>query len=112
MPKFISVAMANVWVDVGGIVGNDAGDVGDRQNYGNITSENTVGGIAGLRLKEGRLFNCANYGIITSTSPMSGGIVGKANSALIDCVYNLGAVAVEAADNVIAGALLGNSAKG
>src|SRR5574344_1900925 len=72
----------NVWVDVGGIVGNDAGDVGDCLNYGNITSENTVGGIAG-----------------------------KANSGLIDCVYNLGAVAVEAADNVIAGGIAGELGK-
>lgn len=104
----------NVWVDVGGIVGNDAGDVGDCLNYGNITSENTVGGIAGLLTKEGRLFNCANYGIITSTNSLLayvGGIVGKANSGLIDCVYNLGAVAVEAADNVIAGGIAGELGK-
>src|SRR5574344_208880 len=76
----------HVWVDVGGIVGNDAGDVGDCLNYGSSTATN-------------------------SRRAYVGGIVGKANSGPIDCVYNLGAVAVEAADNVIAGGIAGELGK-
>ena len=105
---------SDVWVDVGGIVGNDAGDVGNCINYGNVTSENTAGGIAGLLTKEGHLFNCANYGIVTSQNSLHayiGGVVGKANSGAIENVLNRGAVSVFFAKSVTAGGLIGEAGK-
>lgn len=104
----------NAWVNAGGIVGNDAGDVGFCNNYGDIFSENTVGGIAGLLTFNGRLFSSANYGTVTSqrsSTAYIGGVVGKANSGIIDKVYNRGKVVVNNASGVILGGIVGELGK-
>ncbi len=73
---------------VGGIVGNNAGNVSYCYNKGNMFSESSVGGICGVNT--GKIEMSYNIGIITSQTTNVGGITGALqNEGSIKNCYNI-----------------------
>ncbi|MGN1053148.1 MAG: hypothetical protein ACI4SH_07165, partial [Candidatus Scatosoma sp.] len=80
---------AQASIDVGGIVGRNAGTIGSCSNYGNVTnsSGNRTGGIAGYCVG-GTIDGCINYATVNGYSVV-GGILGNAeNNTPVSTVTN------------------------
>ena len=66
---------------VGGIAGTtkDQGNISDCVNHGDVSGNMQVGGIAGKLVKP--VLSCVNYGTVTGSSKLIGGIAGEATKA-------------------------------
>ena len=76
--------------DVGGISGNSKNGINitDSDNYGLISGTTEVGGICGTVL--GKVTGCTNYGTVTGTGGVIGGIAGESESGttISSCTNN------------------------
>lgn len=88
--------------NVGGFVGNNQGNLGDKgiiqklDNYANVKGENQVGGIVGIH-NASMIKDCRNFGTIeatgTGTNGCAGGITGiNGSKKQIEASYNYGTV--------------------
>lgn len=94
----------------GGIVGTNKGTVSGCVNYGTISASKDVGGIAGLNSTGSTsIVNCTNYGNIQSQSGYAGGIVGNFQSGTINGNYTYGDVTTTNAEStsLFTGAIIG-----
>ncbi len=79
---------------IGGIVGYVAngGKLENLTSYVTVTGVNTLGGVVGnAENQASTVKSCVNYGTVTGTSWIVGGVVGSAGHDIIDCV-NYGTV--------------------
>ncbi|MBR1496270.1 MAG: InlB B-repeat-containing protein [Oscillospiraceae bacterium] len=78
---------------IGGIVGMLRGSVINCTNYGNVSGNSLVGGIAGYA-SSSAFENCANYGSVTGgvTSAYAGGIAGYTEGSTFEYCANYGSV--------------------
>jgi len=85
---------------IGGIVGENEGDVLNNYSSGNISGGFGVGGIAGFN-SSGMIQNCYATGDVSGLLQMIGGIAGQNNGNIINCYstgnirgdYNVGGIA-------------------
>ncbi len=75
----------------GGITGCARGPVSGCENYGDVSGEKYVGGIAGENMKchdnIGVLTSCISFGLITGVSRV-GGIIGDCNRPIVGCLFH------------------------
>lgn len=102
-----NLAPINAYTTVGGIVGNNFGNISNCYNSGNINSNTTnVGGIVGIN--NGSVSNCYNTNTIQGTGTNVGGIIGllnNDNSKILNS-YNLGLIVSPSGGGGIVGYLL------
>ena len=76
---------------VGGIAGRANGDIGNCENHAMVKGALYVGGIVGNYVfSDKSITSCANYGVITGTGEIVGGIAGYFNSGTIQNCANYG----------------------
>jgi hypothetical protein len=98
-------------VAVGGVCGQNNGSISNSYNQGNIEGDDAVGGVAGEILEIGfadvppPVTAGANYGTVTATGGVAGGVAGLNGGAITAC-YNTGAVA---AASGVAGGVAGKN---
>ncbi|WP_455964379.1 Ig-like domain-containing protein, partial [Cloacibacillus porcorum] len=110
-------AVASVAGDTGGIAGVNGGktDKGDLfpgtisncVNRGNVTTANAGGGIVGVNGSVGTTSNCVNDGRVSGSVGHVGGIAGKNNGTILNCVNNK-----IVSDSQYAGGVLGHNTGG
>ena len=72
---------------IGGIAGSGGHNITNCFNFGNVTStaNDCVGGIAGSTKNTGKIENCYNYGNVQARGKAAG-IAGQANKPIIGCI--------------------------
>lgn len=77
----------------GGIAGDFDGNVNNCVNYATVQGKESVGGLCGYYSRTGNSMTaCANYGKVTATSVLVGGLVGYFDSGTIQDCANYGDV--------------------
>lgn len=69
---------------VGGIVGENSGEIRNCTFWGNAKGENVVGGIAGNNLESGKIISCISGGNVNGENS-TGGIAGKNSGFIQNC---------------------------
>ncbi|MBP3361863.1 MAG: CotH kinase family protein [Clostridia bacterium] len=110
----ISSCISNVYVEAGSVSGGTAGysngEISNCKNIGTIiVSQKTAGGIVGETAPGGIVSSCQNYGYVACPSE-AGGICGRSNNTITDCI-NKGIIkSTNEAAGGIAGIAKGGSA--
>ena len=101
--KNLSVyGQVNGLTTIGGIVGYAAygATLENLTNYATVNGENTLGGVVGNAENQGStVINCVNYGNVTGSSWIIGGVAGSGGDTIVNCV-NFGNVTSTANDVV------------
>ena len=113
--KVSSPSNAPVDVRTGGIVGHieNSGTVQRCANYGDVSSNQNAGGIAGYMYNLGgtpSIADCYNAGTITGST--AGGIIGSQSGGSITSCYSYGTVSTSKGSTATRGAIAGNAIGG
>ena len=77
--------------DVGGIAGRANGDISNCENHAIVNGRLSVGGVVGSHVGvNNSITSCANYGAVTSTGSLAGGMVGFLGTGIIQNSANYG----------------------